>query len=225
MPRPRRTTRTCACRPQAVQVHGQQFHRVVRTLQRAVDPGTCPPGHPPLAAALGEDQQLRLPPLDADLAAVLHALAFLGLDLSADADPAAIDLGDDMPAGQLVAGREQAVTKALQVTSPCRQDLGPQLAGHAVDGLLVEPRPPAAEFLASQFDRGEQGTQAAHPALQRRGRPLADAQGGQFGVAPSPLTAPALGTACLGAARDRGDPEDQTAQQTELQPPRLRGAS
>ena len=135
------------------------------------------------------------------------------------------DLGDDVLSGHLLARRELTVAIPLQVAGPCRQDLGPQLTGHAVDGLLIEGRPLVTEFVAGQFDRGEQGGQAAHLALQGRSGPLADAQGGQLGIGPGPLPAPALGGACLGAAVDGGDPDDQAAQEAESQPPRLRGAS
>jgi hypothetical protein len=41
-------------------------------------------------------------PLDPDLAAVPHPLAFLGLDPRPDADASPIDLGDDMLPGQLL---------------------------------------------------------------------------------------------------------------------------
>jgi hypothetical protein len=60
--------------------------------------------------------------------------------------------------------------------------------------------------------------------LQRGCRALADPEGGQFGVGPGPLSSPPLGGARLGAAVGRGDPDDQAAQETEPQPPRLRGA-
>lgn len=154
-----------------------------------------------------------------------HALALAGLDLRADADPSAIDLGDDVLPGPLLTRRERAGAPTLQVAGPGRQDLGPQRAGHAVDRLLGERRPLATEFLAGQLDRGRQGGQTAHFALQRRGRPLADAQGGQFGIGSGPLPAPPLGGACLGAAVEGGDPDDQAAQEAESQSPRLRGAS
>ena len=98
-------------RPQAMEVEGQQFHQVVRPVHRAVDPGPRPLEHPPLAVAQVEDQELRLAPLDADLAAVLHALALGGLDLGADADPPAVDLGDDVLPGHLLARREPAVAR------------------------------------------------------------------------------------------------------------------
>ena len=208
-----------------MQVERQQFHQVIRPVHRAVDPRPRPPEHPPLAVAEVEDQQLRLPPLDADLAAVLHSLAFLGLDLGADADPSAIHLGDDVLPGHLLARRESTVAEPLQVTGPCRQDLGPQLPDHAVDGLLIEGRPLVAEFVAGQLDRGEQGGQAAHLAVQGRCGPLADAQGGQLGIGPGPLAAPTLAGAGSWGTVDRGDPDDQAAQEPELQPPRLRGAS
>src|SRR3954451_5455469 len=110
-----------------MQVEGQQLHQMVRPAHRAVDPGARPPEQPPLAVAEVEDQELRLPPLDADLAAVLHALAFRRLDLRADADPAAIDFGDDVLPGHLLARRELTVAPTLQVPGPRRQDLGPQL--------------------------------------------------------------------------------------------------
>jgi hypothetical protein len=61
--------------------------------------------------------------------------------------------------------------------------------------------------------------------LQGRGGPLADAQGGQFGIGPGPLAAPTLGGAGPGATVDRGDPDDQATQEAEFQSPRLRGAS
>ena len=146
-------------RPQSMQVEGQQFHRVVRPVQRAVDPGAGALEHPPLAVTEVEDQELRLAPLDADLAAVLHALALRRLDPGSDADPPAIDLSDDVLTGHLLTGREQPVTEPLQVTGPRRQDLGPQLVRYAVDRLLIERRALAAEFVAGQFDRGEQGGQ------------------------------------------------------------------
>src|SRR5262249_9561039 len=139
-------------------------------------------------------------------------LALGGLDPRADADPPAIDLGDDVLPGHLLARRESALTIALQVASPRRQDLGPQLAGHAVDRLLVERRPLAAEFVAGPGDRGEQGGQAAYLALQGGGGALADTQGGQLGIGPGPLPAPALGGARLGAAVQGGDPDDQAPQ-------------
>jgi hypothetical protein len=141
-------------RPQAMEVEGQQFHQVVRPVHRAVDPGACALEHPPLAVAQVEDQEFRLAPLDADLAAVLHALAFGGLDLRADADPPAIDLGDDVLPGHLLTVREQPLTEPPQVAGPCRQDLSPQLVRHAVDRLLIERRALAAEFVAGQLDRG-----------------------------------------------------------------------
>ena len=86
-----------------MEVEGQQFHQVVRPVHRAVDPGARPLEHPPLAVAQVEDQELRLAPLDADLAAVLHPLALRRLDLRSDADPPAIDLGDDVLPGHLLA--------------------------------------------------------------------------------------------------------------------------
>ncbi len=137
---------------------------MVRPVHRAVDPGACPLDHPPLAVAQVDDQELGLAPLDTDLAAVLQALALGGLDLRSDADPTAIDLGDDELSGHLPTVREQAVTEPPQVAGPCCQDLGPQLVRHAVDRLLVERRPLAAEFVAGQLDRGEQGGQASHLA-------------------------------------------------------------
>ena len=107
-----------------MEVKRQQFHQVVRPVHRAVDPGPRPFDHPPLTVAQVEDQELGLTPLDANLPSVLHSLAFLGLDLGADADPSAIDLGDDVLPGHLLARRELTVTEPLQVPGPCRQDLG-----------------------------------------------------------------------------------------------------
>ena len=86
---------------------------------------------------------------------MLHALALGGLDLGADADPPAVRLCDDVLPDHLLARREPTVAPALQIASPGRQDLGPQLPGHAVDGLLIEGRPTVAEFVAGQLDRGE----------------------------------------------------------------------
>ena len=77
-------------------MEGQQFHQVIRPVHRAVDPRPRPLEHPALGIAEVEDQELGLPPLDADLAAVLHPLAFLGLDLRPDAEASPIDLGDDV---------------------------------------------------------------------------------------------------------------------------------
>jgi hypothetical protein len=94
-------------------VQRQQFHQVVRPVHRAVDPRPRAPEQPPLAVAEIEDQQLRLAPLDADLTAGLHPLAFLGLDLSADAAPSAIDLGHDVLSGHLLTRRELTVPEAL----------------------------------------------------------------------------------------------------------------
>src|SRR3954447_23980610 len=208
-----------------MQMHRQQFHQVIRPVHRAVDPGPRPPQHPPLAVAEIEDQQLRLAPLDADLAAILHPLAFLGLDLGADAHPSAVDLGDDVLPGHLLTRRELTVTEPLQVTGPCGQDLGAQLPGHAVDGLLIEGRPSVAEFVAGQCDRGEQGGQAAHLTVQRRCGPLADAQRGQLGIGAGPLATPAPAGAESRPTEGGGAPDDQATQEPELQPPLLRGAS
>jgi hypothetical protein len=210
---------------QTMKVHRQQSHQVVRPAHRAVDPGARPPEHPPLAVAEIEDQQLRLAPLDADLPAVLHAFAFLGLDPGADTDPPAIDLGHDVLSGHLLTRRELTGTEPLQVTGPCRQDRGTQLPGPAVDGLLIQGRPLVAEFVAGQLDRGEQGSQATHLTVEGWCGPLADPQGGQLGIgagpfAPSPPTGP--GSRRTG---DRGDPNDQATQEPELQPPLLRGAT
>ena len=94
-----------------------------------------------------------------------------------------------------------------------------------MDGLLVERRPLPAEFGAGQFDRGEQGGQTTHLALQGGSGTLADAQGGQLGIGPDPLSAPTFGGACLGAAVEGGDPDDQSPQEAESQPPRFWGAS
>jgi hypothetical protein len=212
-------------RPQAMEVEGHQLHQVVRPAHRAVDPGPRPLEHPPLAVAEVEDQELGLAPFDADLAAVLNALALGGLDPGADANPPAVGLGDDILSDHLLTRGELTVAPAPQIASPGRQDLGPQLRGHAVDGLLIEGRPLMTEFVAGQLDRGEQGGEAAHPALQGRSGALADAEGGQLGIGPGPLPSPAPGGARLGAAVDGGDPDDQTPQEVEPQPPRLRGAS
>src|SRR5204863_9370079 len=106
-----------------------------------------------------------------------------------------------------------------------RQDLGAQLPGHAVDGLLIEGRPPVTKFVAGQFDRGEQGGQAAHLTVQGRRCSLADAQGGQLGIGPGPLASPPPAGAGSRPAVKRGDPNDQAAQEPELLPPPLRGAS
>lgn len=212
-------------RSQAMEVEGQQFHQVVRPVHRGVDPGACALEHPPLAVAQVKDQELRLAPLDPDLAAMLHPLALGGLNLRADPDPPAVDLGDDVLPSHFLASREQPIAESPQVTGPSRQDLGPQLVRHAVDRLLVERRALAAEFVAGRLDRREQGGQAPHLALQRRGRPLADAQGRQLGINPGAFAAPAPCGAGPGTAVGRGDPDDQAAQEAEFQPPRLRGAS
>jgi hypothetical protein len=113
----------------------------------------------------------------------------------------------------------------LQVTGPCRQDLGAQLPGHAVDGLLIKGRPLVTEFVAGQFDRGEQGGQTTHLTVQGRRRSLADAQGGQLGIGPGPLAAPPPAGAGPGGTVDRGDRDRQAAQEPESQPPRLWGPS
>ena len=86
-------------------------------------------------------------------------------------------------------------------------------------------QPLAAEFVAGQLDRGEQGGQAPLPALQRRGRPLPDVQGRQLGISPGAFAATAPCGAELGTAIGRGDPDDQAAQEAEFQPPRLWRAS
>ena len=96
------------------------------------------------------------------LARLHPSLAFLGLDLGADADPSAINLGHDVLSGHLLARRELTVAGPLQVPGPRRQNLGPELPDHAGDGLLIEGGPLVAEFLAGDLDRGEQGGQAAH---------------------------------------------------------------
>ena len=212
-------------RPQAMEVEGQQLHEVVRPAHRAVDPGPSPLDRPPLAAAEVEDQELRPPPPGPDLAAVLHAFAVRRLDPRADADPPAVDLGDDVLIGRLNTRREATVTEPPQVPGPCRQGLGPQLPGHAVGRLLVDRRPLAGKFIAGQFDRGEQGGEAAHPALEGGSGALPDAQCGQLGVAPGPLSTPALGGARLGAAVEGGGPDDQATQEAGLQPSRFRGAA
>ena len=115
--------------------------------------------------------------------------------------------------------------KPVQVARPCRQDLGAQLPGHAVDGLLIEDRPPVADLVAGQFDRGEQGGQATDLTMQGRCGPFANAQGGQLGIGAGPLAASPPAGAGSRPTVDRGDPNDQAAQQPEPQPPRLRGAS
>lgn len=103
--------------------------------------------------------------------------------------------------------------------------ISPLRRAQIVELVCLERRLLASQFAAAQFDRGEQGGQAAHPALQGRSGALADAEGGQLGIDPGPLRAPAFGRACLGAAIDRGDPNDRSPQEAEPQPPRLRGAS
>jgi hypothetical protein len=156
---------------------------------------------------------------------MLHPLALRRLDLRADAHPPAIDLRDDVPARQVVARRESAVTIPLQLAGACGEDLGPQLAGHAVDRLLIEPQSLLSQFVAGQLDRREQGRQSAHLGLQRRGGSLADAQGRQLGIVARPLLATSLRGACLGSAGGRADPEDEAAEQAEFQRARLGGAS
>jgi hypothetical protein len=61
--------------------------------------------------------------------------------------------------------------------------------------------------------------------VQGRCGPLADAQGGQLGIGAGPLAAPPSAGAGPGGTVDRGDPERQSAQEPESQPPRLRGSS
>ena len=178
-----------------------------------------------LTVAEVEDQELGLAPLDADLASMLDPFALGGLDPGADADPPAVGLGDDMLPDHLLARREPTVAPVPQVAGPGRQDLGPQLGGHAVGGLLIKGRPLTAQFVTGQFDRGEQRGEAADLALQGRGGALADAQGRQFGISPGALTAATPGGAGRGAAVIRGDPDDQAAQEPQLQASRLRGAS
>jgi hypothetical protein len=208
-----------------MQMHRQQFHEVIRTIHRAVDPRPRSPQHPTFAVAEIDDQQLRLSPINANLTAVLHALAFLGLDLGADPDSAAIDLSHDVLSGHLLTRRQSTVTEPQQVTGPCRQDLGAQLPDHTVDGLLIKGQPLVAEFVAGQLDRREQGGQTAHLAVQCRCGPLADAQGGQLGIGTGSLTAPTPTRAGPGGRVDRGDPVRQSAQEPESQPPRLRRSS
>ena len=70
-----------------------------------------------------------------------------------------------------------------------------------------------------------QGGQAPHLTVQGRCGPFADAQGGQLGIGPGPLATPPPAGAGSRATVDRGDPDDQAAQEPELQPPLLRGAS
>ena len=130
-----------------------------------------------------------------------------------------------MPSGHLLTRRQATITIPLQVAGPCRQDLATQLPGPAVDGLLLERRPAVAEFVAGQFDRGEQGRQTTHLTLKGRRRPLADAQGGQLGGGPGSLAPPTSAGAGSWGTGDRGDPDDPAAQESELQPPLLRGTS
>ena len=208
-----------------MEVQRQQFHQLVRPAHRPVDPGTRPFEHPAATVAEIQDQELGFAPLDADLAAMLHPLALRRLDLRADAHPPAIHLRHDVPAHQIVPRRELAVTIPLQLAGACGEDLGPQLAGHAVDRLLIERRASLSQFVVRQLDRGEQGGQSAHLRLQRRSGPLADAQGRQFGIVARPLLAPSFRGACLGSAVGRGDPDDQAAEQAEFQRARFGGAS
>ena len=94
-----------------------------------------------------------------------------------------------------------------------------------MDRFLIERRSLAAEFLTRQFDGGEQSGQATHLTVQGRRRPLADAQGGQLRIGPGALRTTSPAGACLGTAVERGDPNDQTAEQSQFQPSRLRGTS
>ena len=130
-----------------MEVQRQHVHQLIRPAHRPVHPGAHPLEHPAATVTEIKDQELGLAPLDADLAAMLHPLAIRRLDLRADPHPPAIGLRHDVPAHKVVPRRELTVAKLLQLAGACGEDLGPQLAGHAVDRLLIEGGALLAQFV------------------------------------------------------------------------------
>src|SRR5579875_2099060 len=209
--------------PQAVQMQGQQFHALIRPLERPIDPRPRLGLHPPLLIQYKDDQHFRLTPFHTQPPPFLLAFAFATL------------LADDYPGAHTPAVNGHAHTLATQgrarrpfagpvtlpVTLARRQHLGSETPGDAMHFLDVQGQSVVGQLASGYLVGGQQGRLAGHPAGQGRTDAFAEAQNGQLRIQAGPFASPAVAVTPPGAAVQGHDPQDQAAQQPQPQRPSL----
>jgi hypothetical protein len=196
-----------------MQVHRQQFHHLVGTSERAIDP--CPTFLylSSFLVDLEDDQQFWLAPLAlvAAFLCLFLALAFLFAANLAQANPPAIELGHDSLASQQRARRHLPSTIEFQVGPPSDKDLVTQMVGDAMNGLDVEIEATPGEFLACQRKGRKKSNLTSNQADQSGRVAIVKAKNGEFGVKTA-----TVGRAPLARARSMvqsGNPKEQTTEQ------------
>ena len=207
-----------------MKMKGHQFRQMIRSQQRAVDQRLAfLLDHLSLLVELKDDQRLGLPPGRVELgtAAFFPVLPFFLLFVFPQTHATTVDLHGHAAAGEFVARGQPALTPGEQLAAAQFQQLLSQLFGDAADGLLVQLDAFAAKFFVSCFDGRAQGDQPSDFVLQGRTATFAQAQGGQFRIEAGELFVRVGG---LGASRgtvDGGDPQHQTAEESDLACARL----
>src|SRR5512135_589777 len=195
-----------------MEMERHQFDQRARTLQRAIDHRTTPSHHPTPLIQFIDDQDLGLPPRDAELASLPLTSYARSLDGRADSHATAIDLDRDPLAGELGPSRQRARSKLHQAAGAHSQHLRPQLAGDASYGLLIELQTPTGQLGLRRGDR-QKANQAPDFGLDIGAAPVADTVGRQFGVKARPLDTASLTAPLSRCGIQRPHRDGQTAQE------------
>ena len=134
------------------------------------------------------------------------------LDHGSHTDPATVDPDPDTLARELAAGRQFSATEPQQIPRAGRQHLGPQLAGDAPDGFLVQFQAATSQLRPRLFDR-QQTDLPADFRLHVGTATLAEPISRQFRVKPTSfgtaaLAGPAARRTIQGHHRDRQAPQE-----------------
>src|SRR5580700_9864752 len=106
-----------------MQMKCHEFNQFSGALERAINDRAAPSNHSPLLVHLKEDDNLRLTPLHPELLPLRFAVAADLFHNRSHSEPAAIYLGDDVLARELVARRQIAAAESHQITGAGGQHL------------------------------------------------------------------------------------------------------
>ena len=171
-----------------------QFDQRIGALERAIDDGAASPNHASFLVHFEEDYNLGLTPLDPELLPLRFAANANVFHNGSHSDPAAVYLGCDTLARELVARGQVAGAESHQVTRAGGQHLRPQFTSDSPYRFLVLFLTLPGQLRACLFDR-QKTDQTAHLGLYVGAATLTDPISRQLGVEPAPLGTSSLASA------------------------------
>jgi len=177
-----------------VQMKRDQLDQCVGALERAVDDGAASPNHAPLLVYFAKDDNLGLTPLDPELLPLRFAADANLFHNGSHSDPAAVYLGCDTLARELVAHGQFAGAESHQVTGAGVQHLRPQFTSDSPYRFLILFLTLPSQLRACLFD-WQETDQAAHVGLYVGAATLTDPISRELGIQPTPLRTSSLASA------------------------------